>query len=132
GLMFLSFAFVPLSWMLYPVLAVSGLQGMANPSINALMSRELGPERQGELQGGMASVIGLSSIIGPFMLTQTLAVFTGPDAHYLFPGAAFVLAALLAMICFVLLSIALARKPTPEIIHAETLPTETRAKESPI
>jgi MFS transporter, DHA1 family, tetracycline resistance protein len=111
GLMFCCFAFVPHSWMMYPVLAISGLQGIANPSINALMSRELGPERQGELQGGMASVIGLSSIIGPFTLTQVLALFTAPDARYVFPGAAFVLASLLALTCFVLLSIALARKP---------------------
>lgn len=111
AVMFTSFAFITHSWMLYPVLAVSGLQGFANPSINALLSRELGPERQGELQGGMASVIGLSSIIGPFALTQTLAQFTGPTARYVFPGAAFVLAALLALTCLVLLSLALARKP---------------------
>jgi DHA1 family tetracycline resistance protein-like MFS transporter len=122
GLMFLSFAFVPQSWMLYPVLAISGLQGIANPSINALMSRELGPERQGELQGGMASVIGLSSIVGPFMLTQTLALFTGQAARYVFPGAAFVLAALMALVCFVLLSMALARKPVAgEVVHAESV-----------
>lgn len=108
--MFLSFAFITQSWMLYPVLALSGLQGFANPSINALLSRELGPERQGELQGGMASVIGLSSIVAPFTLTQTLALFTGPNARVVFPGAAFVLAAILASICFVLLSLALARK----------------------
>jgi DHA1 family tetracycline resistance protein-like MFS transporter len=111
AVMFLSFAFVTQSWMLYPVLAVSGLQGFANPSINALLSRELGPDRQGELQGGMASVISLSAIIGPFTLTQTLALFTGPTATLVFPGAAFVLAALLALTCFVLLSVALARKP---------------------
>ncbi|HET8936035.1 MAG TPA: TCR/Tet family MFS transporter [Polyangiales bacterium] len=110
AVMFLSFAFITQSWMLYPVLALSGLQGFANPSINALLSRELGPERQGELQGGMASVIGLSSIVAPFSLTQTLALFTGPNARFVFPGAAFVLAAVLASICFVLLTIALARK----------------------
>jgi DHA1 family tetracycline resistance protein-like MFS transporter len=111
-LTFTCFAFVPHSWMLYPVLALSGLQGMTNPSINALLSRELGPERQGELQGGMSSVIGLSSIVGPFALTQTLAQFTGPQASFIFPGAAFLLAAVLAAVCFVLLSVALARRRT--------------------
>lgn len=112
ALMFVCFAFVPRSWMLYPVLALSGLQGMTNPSINALLSRELGPERQGELQGGMSSVIGLSSILGPWALTQTLAQFTGPNASFVFPGAAFLLATLLSCVCFVLLSIALARRPS--------------------
>ena len=113
GVMFLTFAFVPYSWMLYPVLLLSGLQGITNPSVNALLSQQLGPERQGELQGGMASVIGLSSIIGPFALTQTLAQFTGPAARFHFPGAAFVLATAFALTCFVLLSIALARKYAP-------------------
>ncbi len=94
---FLAYAFMTQRWMLYPVLAIGGLQGIAMPSINALMSRELGPERQGELQGGMASLMGLSAVIGPFMLTQTLARFSGVDAPVHFPGAAFLLAALLAL-----------------------------------
>lgn len=109
ALSFACYAFIDEAWMLYPVLAVGGLQGMANPSMNALMSRELGPERQGELQGGMASVMGLSAIIGPFMLTQTLAQFSGPNARVYFPGAAFLLASALAATCFALLSWQLSR-----------------------
>jgi len=110
ALSFACYAFIDQAWMLYPVLAVGGLQGMASPSMNALMSRQLGPERQGELQGGMASVIGLSAIIGPFLLTQTLAQFSGPQARVQFPGAAFLLASALAASCFVLLSWQLSRR----------------------
>jgi DHA1 family tetracycline resistance protein-like MFS transporter len=109
ALSFACYAFITQKWMLYPVLAVGGLQGMASPSMNALMSRELGPERQGELQGGMASVMGLSAIFGPLMLTQTLAQFSGPDARVYFPGAAFLLASCLAATCFAVLSWQLAR-----------------------
>jgi DHA1 family tetracycline resistance protein-like MFS transporter len=102
---FLSYAFITQMWMLYVVLALGGLQGLAMPSINALLSRQLGPERQGELQGGMASVMGLSSIIGPLALTQTLAHFSGPDAQVHFPGAAFLLSAAFATIsCSLLLA----------------------------
>lgn len=106
GSVFLAYAFISERWMLYPLLLIGGLQGVANPSINALMSRELGPERQGELQGGMASVMGLSSIIGPFALTQTLALFSSEAAAargMFFPGAAFALAAVLAAVCFLIL-----------------------------
>jgi DHA1 family tetracycline resistance protein-like MFS transporter len=110
ALSFACYAFIDQAWLLYPVLAVGGLQGMATPSMNALMSRELGPERQGELQGGMASVMGLSAIIGPFMLTQTLAQFSGPRAQIQFPGAAFLLAAGLATTCFCVLSWQLSRR----------------------
>jgi DHA1 family tetracycline resistance protein-like MFS transporter len=118
-LTFVAYAFVPESWMLYPVLAVGGLAGMAMPSINALMSKEVGPERQGELQGGLASLMGLSSIIGPLSLTQTLSYFTQPGAPVYFPGAAFVLAATLACVCLTLLLWQLRRRlalprPSPD------------------
>jgi len=73
------------------------------PSMNALLSQRMGPERQGELQGAMASVMGLSSIVGPFSLTQTFAYFAAPDATVRFPGAAFLLAAGFACVCLGLL-----------------------------
>jgi DHA1 family tetracycline resistance protein-like MFS transporter len=106
-LAFTAYAFVPEAWMLFPILALGGLQGLAMPSINAIMSKQLGPERQGELQGGMASVMGLSSICGPIALTQTLAHFSAADARPHFPGAAFLLAAGLAGVCLVLLTLQL-------------------------
>jgi hypothetical protein len=46
---FVGYAFITKSWMLYPILAIGGLQGVAMPSMNAMMSRQLGSERQGEL-----------------------------------------------------------------------------------
>jgi MFS transporter, DHA1 family, tetracycline resistance protein len=106
---FVAYAFVPQSWMLFPILAVGGLQGLAMPSMNAIMSKQIGPERQGELQGGMASVMGLAAIFGPITLTQTLAYFSAPDARFYFPGAAFLLAAALAAVCLVLLLVQLRR-----------------------
>jgi DHA1 family tetracycline resistance protein-like MFS transporter len=107
GTGFLAYAFMTQRWMLYPVLALGGIQGIAMPSMNALMSKELGPERQGELQGGMASVMGLSAIVGPFTLTQVLAYFSAPGAPVYFPGAAFLVAASLAAVTFGLLSVQL-------------------------
>ena len=107
---FLAYAFMTQRWMLYPVLALGGMQGVAMPSLNALMSKELGPERQGELAGGMASVMGLSSVVGPLVLTQVLAHFSAPDAKVYFPGAAFVVAAAFALLCVVLLRLQLRKE----------------------
>jgi DHA1 family tetracycline resistance protein-like MFS transporter len=107
---FLSYAFMSESWMLYPTLLLGGLQGIAMPAINASMSKLLGPERQGELQGGIASMMGLSAIVGPLALTETMARYSAPSASVYFPGAAFLLAALLAFLCFVLLLAQLARE----------------------
>lgn len=106
---FLSYAFMTESWMLYPTLLLGGFQGVAMPAINAQMSKLLGPDRQGELQGGISSMMGLSAIIGPLALTETLARYSGPNAEVYFPGAAFLLAALLAFLCLLLLLAQLAR-----------------------
>jgi DHA1 family tetracycline resistance protein-like MFS transporter len=100
---FALYAFIPESWMLYPVLAIGGLQGIVMPSINAMLSRAISPERQGELQGGMASVMGLASIVGPLLLSQVLAHFSGENAPVHFPGAAFLVASSLALLCFAML-----------------------------
>ncbi|HEX5657476.1 MAG TPA: MFS transporter, partial [Polyangiales bacterium] len=110
---FLSYAFMTEQWMLYPVLALGGMQGIAMPSLNALMSRELGPERQGELSGAMASIMGLSSIIGPYVLTQTMAYYSSPSAPVYFPGAAFLLAAGCALLCLLLFELQLRRVRGP-------------------
>jgi DHA1 family tetracycline resistance protein-like MFS transporter len=84
---------------------------VAMPSLNALMSRGLAPERQGELSGGMASVMGLSSVVGPLLLTQTMAYFSGSDAPVYFPGAAFVLSAGFSLLCLLLLRFPLRTAP---------------------
>jgi DHA1 family tetracycline resistance protein-like MFS transporter len=110
---FLAYAFMTQKWMLYPVLALGGLQSVAMPSLNALMSRALGPERQGELSGAMASIMGLSSILGPYVLTQTMAHYSAPDAPVYFPGAAFVLAAGCALLCLLLFELQLRRMSAP-------------------
>ncbi len=57
--------------------------------------------KQGELQGGVASLYSLASIAGPLLMTQTLARFTGKGSAIYFPGAAFVVAGFLALVCLI-------------------------------
>jgi DHA1 family tetracycline resistance protein-like MFS transporter len=89
-------AFATQTWFAYAALAAGALQGLAYPSMNAIMSRQVSPDEQGELQGGVASMLSLTTIIGPLIMTQALGRFSGAGAPIFFPGAAFVLAAVLA------------------------------------
>jgi MFS transporter, DHA1 family, tetracycline resistance protein len=118
GLLILAFA--TQSWMAYVAMAVSMLQGLAYPSMNAIMSKQVPPNQQGELQGGIASMLSLSTIIGPLLMTQTLGRFSAPGAPIYFPGAAFLLAAILASCS---LAIILRAAGGPEAAPA-TLPDE--------
>jgi DHA1 family tetracycline resistance protein-like MFS transporter len=72
------------------------------PSSNGLMSRLVPPDAQGELQGAVACLYSLSSIVGPPLLTTIFERFTAAGAPAHVPGAAFLTAAALAAGAFVL------------------------------
>lgn len=91
---FTGYIFVTAGWQTYVLFAVSAFQGFAMPAIQGLLSRMVDATRQGQLQGGMGSMSSVSSILGPLILTQALAFGIDHD----FPGAAFLLAALLTVI----------------------------------
>jgi DHA1 family tetracycline resistance protein-like MFS transporter len=92
---YLGYAFSTQGWMMYVVSATSMFFAMTYPSMNALMSRQIPANAQGELQGAVASVYSLSSILGPPLMTQIFGRFSSPAAPVYFPGAAFLTAAIL-------------------------------------
>src|SRR5262249_10898744 len=91
-------AFATQSWFAYVAMATGLLQGLAYPSMNAIMSKQVPANEQGELQGGVASMMSVTTILGPLIMTQRLGRFSAPDPPIYFPGAAFVLASLLAIL----------------------------------
>lgn len=88
-------AFAWQEWMLFVIPFLCGLQAVALPSLNALLTHRAPADAQGELQGAIGSLASMGSIIGPLVMTQVLAFFTSPAAPVQFPGAALVLAAAL-------------------------------------
>jgi DHA1 family tetracycline resistance protein-like MFS transporter len=68
------------------------------------MSGQIPASAQGELQGAVASLYSLSSILGPPLMTQLFEHFTRADSVHHFPGAPFVAAALLVFVSLALLS----------------------------
>jgi DHA1 family tetracycline resistance protein-like MFS transporter len=82
-------------WLGIPVMALWGIAGAAT---QALMTRLVTPDRQGQLQGATTSVQSVSQLLGPFLFTLTFAYFIGARAPLTLPGAPFLLAsALLAL-----------------------------------
>ncbi len=118
---FIILAFATQSWVAYAAMAAGMLQGLAYPSMNAIMSKQVAADSQGELMGGVASMMSLSTILGPLLMTQTLGRFSAPEAPVYFPGAAFSLAAVLAGLSL-LVVLRAAKAPAPA-----ALPNEGRA-----
>jgi DHA1 family tetracycline resistance protein-like MFS transporter len=90
---FLGYGLATEGWMMYGVSIATLLVALAYPAMNALMSQQIPANAQGELQGAVASVASLSSIIGPPIMTGIFGYFSGPTAPVHFPGAAFIAAA---------------------------------------
>jgi MFS transporter, DHA1 family, tetracycline resistance protein len=89
----------PIFWIGVPIMA---LWGIATPSMQTIMTRSVDPTEQGRLQGALASLVGLASLIGPSVFTQTFAVFISTQVSWGLPGAPFLLAAVLVVAAMVL------------------------------
>nr|WP_294947660.1 TCR/Tet family MFS transporter [uncultured Mucilaginibacter sp.] len=96
------FAFAGQSWMMFAILVVYCLGGIAGPALQGLISGQIPPNEQGELQGGLTSLMSVTSIAGPLVMTNLFAWFTGKNAPVHFPGAAFFAGALLMLLSTIL------------------------------
>jgi MFS transporter, DHA1 family, tetracycline resistance protein len=77
---------------------LTALWGFANSASLGLMSRHVGADEQGQLQGANQSLQGIANMIGPglFAFSFALAIKPGPGFHL--PGTPFVIAALLVLV----------------------------------
>ena len=74
---------------------VMNLWGLAGPTAQGLMSRDVGPAEQGQLQGAISALRGIAGLIGPILFTFVFARFITGIAGWRVPGAPFYLAAAL-------------------------------------
>jgi DHA1 family tetracycline resistance protein-like MFS transporter len=99
---YLGYATATAGWMMFAWLLTWLVGALVTPSTQALMSRRVSRDAQGELQGAVAGLYSLSSIVGPPLMTQLFSRFSAPDAPVHLPGAAFVAASLLSLGAFAL------------------------------
>jgi DHA1 family tetracycline resistance protein-like MFS transporter len=95
---FLIFGAAPtglLCWLGIPVMSLWGVAGSAT---QALMTRLVPADQQGQLQGAIASVQSLAQLVGPSLFTLTFAYFISANAPAHLPGAPFLLASVLLLL----------------------------------
>ena len=110
-LAYVGYAFATHGWMMYAVSLTTFIFALTYPSMNALASQQIPANAQGELQGAVASLYSLSSIVGPPLMTQMFGHFSARSAGVYFPGAAFLTAAVLTAGCAILFARALRVAP---------------------
>jgi MFS transporter, DHA1 family, tetracycline resistance protein len=102
--------FVSQSWMIYAVIVPYAFHGLAGPSIQSIMTGQIPKNAQGELQGGLTSMMTLTAIVGPILMTSIFQYFTNPENSIYFPGAPFLMGTFLAIISIIIVSKTLPRR----------------------
>lgn len=91
------FAFASESWMMFAFLVPYALGGVAGPALQGVMSGQVPPNAQGELQGGLTGLVSLTSFFGPLLMGSLFHTFTDKNAPVYFPGAPFIMGAILCL-----------------------------------
>lgn len=95
---FTLFAFASQGWMMFVFMIPYALGGIAGPALQGLMTGHVPSNEQGELQGAITSLVSLTSIVGPLLMTSLFSFFTAQGAPFYFPGAPFMMGAVLSLL----------------------------------
>lgn len=92
---FVLYALADQGWMMFGITVIASLGGIAMPALQGVMSNQVPMNEQGELRGALTSVMSLTSVVGPLIMTNLFAYFTSATAPIQLPGAPFWMGALL-------------------------------------
>lgn len=81
-------------------LAVAALADMAPPTMTAIMANMVPEDRQGLLQGVIASLGSISAVLAPMVMTGLFQHFAADDAPIYLPGAPFLFSGLILLVIF--------------------------------
>lgn len=112
---FILFAFASKEWMMFVFIIPYCLGGISGPAIQGIVSTKVGANEQGELQGIMAAMMSIASIIGPILMTSLFSYTTSADNGIYFPGSPFIMGAILTIISMGLCIRSLYKYRTPEV-----------------
>ena len=113
---YLIFAFAGSTYAMLVGIMVGTMTGFAFPAMQSLATARVSDDSQGELQGAIASSVSATSVIGPLLMTGIFGAFTDKQGIY-FPGAPYLLSAVLISIAFIAFRVTVTRyaaTPSPQ------------------
>jgi DHA1 family tetracycline resistance protein-like MFS transporter len=91
---YVAIALVSRGWMAFLLLPLFCLGGVGGPALQSLLSSRAGEAHQGRLQGVLASLTGVSSVIAPLLISQVYFA-----SRSVFPGLVWLAGAALYLLC---------------------------------
>jgi MFS transporter, DHA1 family, tetracycline resistance protein len=101
ALAYLCLAFADADWIVFAAIVMQAIGTMSTPAIQSMASTRLGASRQGEVQGALGSVRGLTAVVTPSAMGALLGLCSESGRY--FPGAPFLFVALIHLGGFVVL-----------------------------
>ncbi len=102
GLAYVAYGLATEGWMLYVIIVIGSVGGLANPAIKGLIANSIGDHEQGQVQGSLSSLTSLAGIIGPPLAAGLFGFFIAEKAPVYLPGAAFFFSAVLVLVAIAL------------------------------
>jgi DHA1 family tetracycline resistance protein-like MFS transporter len=94
---FTGFGFVNVAWMVLPLLVMAALTDLVPPTLMALSANTVEDDRQGMVQGVIASLSSLAAVLAPLVFTPLFGLFVSGEAGIYLPGAPFLVAGFLVL-----------------------------------
>jgi DHA1 family tetracycline resistance protein-like MFS transporter len=98
---FAIYGFAAYGWIFWLGIPLMSIWGISGPAAQGMMCRRVGPSEQGQLQGAIASIRGISGMVGPILFTWIFAKFIGSLRDWHLPGSPFLLSSLLLLTAMV-------------------------------
>jgi DHA1 family tetracycline resistance protein-like MFS transporter len=92
---FAAYGLATQGWMIYAIMLIGGVGLLGGQATQGLLSRQVGADEQGTLQGALTSLASLMGIFGPIIGTALFSYFTSRNAPAHIPGISFFLASAL-------------------------------------
>jgi DHA1 family tetracycline resistance protein-like MFS transporter len=92
---FAIYGFAAFGWIFWLGIPLMSIWGISGPAAQGMMCRRVSPSEQGQLQGAIGSLRGISGMLGPGLFTLTFAAFIGPWRNWNLPGSPFFLSSIL-------------------------------------
>jgi len=111
-------AFASHGWMVYVYMVPYCLGGISGPALQGLITGTVSAKEQGELQGSLTSLTSVAVIIGPLLMSSVFHLFTHKDTTAYFPGAPYILGAVLMLTSAFLAVKSFKKVPVPKKVKA--------------
>lgn len=97
-LAYLGYALATDGWMIYAIIALASIGGVSQPALQGIVTKAVPPTEQGLLQGALAGLASIASIVGALLASQVFRYFTSDHAPVKFAGAPFAMGAALCVL----------------------------------